>query len=403
MNKIKSVTLVAFVLGSVTTYAAKDSTFQFQNSVRVGYDDNIYQVKNNPQETAFITDIINITGTMTFSDRSEMELYWQPEFRYRFDADPKAVTYQDLYARFSHGFTERMFLELSDRLRYQEKDGQSDLAATVNQNFLENDLLGALSYTLNSVSQVKVGAGYEFRTWDDDAYGEGTGAYAGRANNYDQLKADGSYVRQVQKDTTFAVGGVNFVSHEFEGTRGGYDAVTLYGGVDHNFNPNMLGSAQLGYSFSTVDSVDNTTPGASVSEDTSSPFLQLAMDYTPSERTTYTGSLGYSLTQSENSYYNATDALDMKLGVSHDLTGKISISSALSYVFSMYDSAYSALGLPDSDEQFLRWSLRGSYQINRNNFVDVGYEFSKRDSVEGAIGMQEYSRNRLDFGWRLRF
>lgn len=153
MNKIKSVTLVAFVLGSVTAFAAKDSAFQFQNSVRVGYDDNIYQTKDNTQDTAFITDIINVSGTLTFSDRSELELFWQPEFRYRFDADPKTVTYQDLYGRFSHGFSERVFFELSDRFRYQDKDGRSDLGASVDQNFLENDLMGALSYTLNSVSQ----------------------------------------------------------------------------------------------------------------------------------------------------------------------------------------------------------------------------------------------------------
>lgn len=401
MSKIKSVTLVAFVLGSVTTFAAKDSTFQFQNSVRVGYDDNIYQVKNNPQETAFITDIIDINGTMTFSERSEFELFWRPEFRYRFDADPKLVSYQDLYARFSHGLSQRMFLDLSDRFRYQEKDGKSDLGAnTIDQNFLENDLMGALSYTLNAVSQIKVGAGYEFRTWDDDAYGEGTGIYAGRGNNYDQLKADGSYVRELREDTTHVMGGINYVNHEFEGTRGGYDAVTLYGGADHNFNPNMLGTAQLGYTFSTVDSA---APGVSTSEDTSSPFIQAGLDYTPSERTTYTGSLGYGLTQSENSYYNATEAFDLSLGVRHDLTGKISLSSSLGYIFSMYNSAFSSLGLPDADENYFKWSLRGSYQINRNNFLDAGYEFSMRDSTSGLVGMQEYSRNRLDFGWRLRF
>ena len=296
-----------------------------------------------------------------------------------------------------------MFLDLSDRLRYQEKDGRSDSGQlTVNQNYLENDLMGALSYSLNDVSQIKAGAGYEFRTWDDDEYGEGTGAYAGRANNYDQLKANGSYVHQIRPETTFAMGGINYVNHEYEGTRGGYDAVTAYGGVDHNFNPNMLGTLQLGYSFSSVDSVYT---GTSNSDSTSSPFLQAGLDYDATDRTTFTADLGYSLTASENSYYNASDALNMSLGARHDLTGKISISSTLTYIFSKYDSAYSSLGLPDSDENYLRFALRGSYQINRNNFVDLGYDFAKRDSTSGVAtpGMQEYGRNRIDLGWRLRF
>lgn len=399
MNKIKCITLVAFVLGSATTFAAEDSTFQFQNSVRVGYDDNIYQTRDsNQQETAFITDIANITGTMTFSDRSDLELYWQPEFRYRFDADPKTVTYQDLYARFSHALSQRMFLEISDRFRYQEKDGQSDLRATVNQNYLENDLMGALSYTLNSLSQMKVGGGYEFRTWDDDAYGEGTGVYAGRGNNYDMYKADGSYLRELGKDTTIGSVGINYQDLTYEGARGGFNSTTLYGGVDHNFNPNMLGTAQLGYSFSSVES------GTS-SEDTSAPFLQLGLDHSATDRTTINGSLGYSLTQSQNSIYNATDAFNVSLGVSHDLTGKIRVSSTLRYILSFYDSAYAAAGVPgapaDAEEDFFRFSLRGSYQINRNNFVDLGYEFTLRDS--DSIYLQEYTRNRCDLGWRLRF
>ena len=127
MNKIKYFALIAAVLGSATTFAADESAFQFQNSVRVGYDDNVYAVKNNVTETAFITDIINISGNLNFSDRSEMELFWQPELRYRFDADPELVSYQDLYARLSHALSQRTFLDLSDRFRYQQKDGQSDL------------------------------------------------------------------------------------------------------------------------------------------------------------------------------------------------------------------------------------------------------------------------------------
>ncbi len=400
MNKIKYITLFAFVLGSAATFAAKDSTFEFQNSVRIGYDDNVYQSYNNVQESAFITDIANITGTLTFSDRSDLELYWQPEFRYRFDADPKFISYQDLYARFSHALTQRMFLEISDRFRYQDKDGQSDLYATVDQNFLENDLLGALSYTLNSVSLIRVGGGYEFRTWDDDDYGEGTGAYDGRANNYDMYKADGSYVRELGKETTQGSVGVNYQDLTYDGTRGGFNSTTLYGGVDHNFNPNMLGTAQLGYSFSTVESTSPTT-GVSSSEDTSAPFLQLGMDYSPSGRTTYTGSLGYSLRQSQNSFYNATDAFDISLGIKHDLTGKISLSSTLSLIKSFYDSAYAVNVLPDAEENYFRFGLRGSYQINRNNFVDLGYEFTQRNVDRGS--MLEYTRNRCDLGWRLRF
>jgi len=397
MNRIKCFTLVALALGSATVFAAQDRSFHIQNSVRVGYDDNVYLSDANKQDTAFITDVVNISGELAFSDRSELELYWQPEFRYRLDADPKFITYQDLYARLSHALSQRTFLDLSDRFRYQEKDGQSDLGQTENQNFFENDLMGALSFTLNSKSQIKLGGGYEFRIWDDDDYGEwNPGTRSG--NNYNQLKADGSYVRELKADTTHGMAGVNYLHHEYDGDRGGFDSTTIYGGVDHSFNPNLLGTAQLGYSFSSVESSDGL--GSSSSEDTSAPFLQAGLEYKAAERTSINGSVGYSLSQSQNSIYNASDAFDATLGVRHDLTGAISISSTLSYIFSAYDSKYSSYGLGDAEENYLRFLLRGSYQINRNNFVDIGYQYAFRDPDSPFL--IEYTRNRVDIGWRLR-
>ncbi|MCK5675700.1 MAG: hypothetical protein KAH99_01645, partial [Verrucomicrobia bacterium] len=77
MNRIKSFTLVALALGSATVFAAQDRSFNIQNTVRVGYDDNVYMARDtNKQETAYISDIVNISGKLVFSDRSEMELYW---------------------------------------------------------------------------------------------------------------------------------------------------------------------------------------------------------------------------------------------------------------------------------------------------------------------------------------
>ena len=381
--------LAAMALGSVSSFAGKDSTWHFQNSVRIGHDNNIYQARDgNQEESVFLTDIINISGKMNFSSRSDMTLFWQPEFRYTVDMDPEFASYQDLYAQFNHALSQRTFLTLSDRFRYQAKDGQSDLLVSENQNFLENDLMGALDFTLNAKSQIKAGAGYEFRKWDDSDYGGGT-----INNDFDQIKADGSYVRELHQNTTHGSLGVNYVDHEYNGDRGGFNSTTIYGGVDHNFNPNMLGNLQLGYSFSTVD-------GSSGSSDSSSPFLQAGLEYNPTERTSINGTLGYALRMSQNSYYNASDEFKMGLGLRHDLTGKISLSIALAYVHSIYDSSYASSVLPDAKEDYISLPLRASYQINRNNFVDIGYAFSQR--ATDSAGISEYTRSRFDFGWRLR-
>ena len=404
MSKGKICLLLALSMVSVSAFSAKERSFHVQNSVRVGYDDNVYQ-SSKKVDTAFITDIINVSGKLTFSSRSDMLLYWQPEFRYRIDADPKFITYQDLYARFNHAVSQRTFIKVSDRLRYQDKDGQSDLGQTQNQNYWENDLMGSVDYTINAVSHATLGAGYEFRLWDDDGYGQWqswdpvalTGGTGG--NNYNQFRANGSYVRELRPNTTSGVLDLNYMDHSYDGSRGGFNSTTISAGVDQNFNANVIGTARLGYSFSKVDN------GAG-SSNTSSPYLQAGLEVNPTERTSFTGNLGYSLKQSQNSYYNAQDSFNLGLGVRHDLTGKISLSSSLSYTYSLYDGDYESeygnnSNIGDAKENYFTFSLRGSYQLNRNNFLDAGYQFSTRSSDSDIL--TEFDRNLVDIGWRLRF
>jgi len=386
MSKGKIHLLVALSLVSATTFAAKNSAIRFQNTVRVGYDDNVYQ-QNNKEGSGFITDIINLTGEMTFSSRSDLMLYWQPELRYRFDADPKTITYQDLYGRFNHAISQRVFLQVSDRFRYQEKDGQAGQTKTTNQNYFENDLMGALDFTVNALSQIKLGGGYELRRWDDNRYGKTFG------NDYDQFTADGSYLRELSPNKTTGLAGVNYVDHSYEGSRGGYNSTTIYGGVDQNFSANVTGNARLGYSFSTMD--------GTVSSDTSAPYLQLGLGISPTARTSFTGSLGYSLYRSENSIYNAQDRFNLGLGVEHDLTGKLTLSSHVGYTLSLYNGDYArTLGFGDAQDDYYTFAVRASYQINRNNFVDAGYSLQYRTS--DSVLLPEYDRNQFDLGWRVR-
>jgi hypothetical protein len=169
-------------LGSVSAFAAKEHSIRFQNSIRAGYDDNVYQNKDE-EGSAFITDIVNITGKLTFSSRSDLLLYWQPEFRYRLDADPKDVMYQDLYGRYSHALSQRVYFQASDRFRYQDKDAGADTGLDrENQNYLENDTMGSLDFVLGALTSLKIGAGYEFRTWEDKDYGKGDWN-----NDYDKI------------------------------------------------------------------------------------------------------------------------------------------------------------------------------------------------------------------------
>ncbi len=381
--------LVTCMLAAGAVFAAQERTLKVQNNVRVGYDDNV-GLSASKESSAFITDVLNISGTFNFSSRTDALLYWQPEFQFRFDADEETVSYQDLYGRLSHAVSQRAFLELSDRVRYQERDGQSTGAGPgTNQNFFENELQSSVDYTVNDVSSVKVAGGYEIRRWDN-------GALAAR-NDYDQYSANGHYVRELASDTTMGVVGASYSDLSYDGVRGGFDSISVFGGVDHTFSPNLSGNARLGYTSSNIESDSGDS-------DTTSPYALAGLQYQPTERTSLNSSLEYSLTSSENAFFNAQDRLKLALGLRHDITGKISVASSLAYTYSQFDSAYAnttaGAGVADATENFVTLSVRGMYQINRNNFVELGYSFSDRQGDSALLA--EYDRTRVDLGWRLR-
>lgn len=385
--------LVAAVASSAM--AQQEHVIRVQNNVRVGYDDNVY-LNANEVESAFITDILNISGKLNFSGRTDAVFSYQPEVRYLFDGEPSTSTYHDLYGQLNHALSTQVFMTLSDRARYQMRDAQDGQVSQTDANYFENDLKGALDITVSELYNVKLGGGYQMRLWDDDNYGEWNSITMSGGNNFDEYDASASVIRDLNDSLTKAMVGVDYSNLEYDGGRGGYDAVVVMGGADHIFSQYMTGFGRVG---ATMASVDNM----SGSEDTTSPYFNVGMDYNPTDKTSFNTSAGYSIYRSQNSFYNSQDRLNVGVGVSHDLTSKISIASSLSYFMGWYDSTVAingaATGL-DVQDSTVQWSVRGSYQINRNNFVELGYQFTDRSIDAGLV--TDYQRNRVDLGWRLR-
>ena len=91
-----------------TADGASSKSFIYSNYLRFGHDDNLYQRSEDAGvvETFYISDLFNLSGIMNFSNGSELLLYWQPEIRYRFDAEEKTLFLQDLYASYTKMLTQ---------------------------------------------------------------------------------------------------------------------------------------------------------------------------------------------------------------------------------------------------------------------------------------------------------
>ncbi len=367
-------------------FAEQERVVRVQNFLRFGYDDNIYQ-NSDDDGSAYIKDSLNLSANLNFSERSDAVLSYQPELQYRFDADPEVVSLHDAYGKLNHAMSERVFLTVSDRLRYQIRDAQEGDVSKTDANYLNNALLGAVDVTLSSVSSLKVGGGYEMRLWDDDDYGKGTAN-----NNFDQYTANLSLFRELKKDTTKGMVGVNYSKTEYEGKRGNFDVTTLMTGADHMFNPSAKGFGRVGVSSTSVDSYGS-------SDDSATPYLSAGLNYAATEQTSFNGNISYSATRAQNSTYNSQDQLKMGLGVRHAVTAKISVVGTASYIQSDYDADSSTVAA-DAEDDWVQFSVRGSYEINRNNFVELGYEFTDRSTDVGTLS--DFDRNRIDLGWRLR-
>ncbi len=382
---------IAAMLVAVSAFSEQERVIRIQNYLRFGVDDNIY-LNSGKVDSPEIIDVLNISGKFNFSSRSDAVFSYQPEVRYRFDGDPKTITFHDLYGKLSHAMSQRTFLTLSDRLRYQQRDAQAGTVASTDDHYLNNDLLGAVSITMSSVDSVKIGGGYEFRTWDDANYGKTLG------NDFDEYKTSLSYFRVLRPEVTTGMLGVDYNKTEYEGTRGSLEAVSLMTGADHTFNPNVTSFGRIGATMSTTDT-------SASSNDSTTPYVDAGIDYNPSERTTLNGNIGYSVFRANNSLYNSQNRLKLGVGARHDITAKISIAAMLSYVMSEYkgETAVPGYGLANIDvnDDSLMINLRGSYQINRNNFVEIGYEYTDR-SIDTTGYLNEWDRNRFDIGWRLR-
>ena len=101
------------------------------------------------------------------------------------------------------------------------------------------------------------------------------------------------------------------------------------------------------------------------------------------ERTRLSSSFSHSLRYTTTSLYNAEIRNDWLIALSHDLTAKINLAISYSYIDANYESDFSKRLLSKSEEdkedESTVLNIRTEYQINRNHFVEVGYQGRSRN------------------------
>lgn len=393
MKKIIYTFFGTFVCVSMLQAATSDS-FTFSNYIRFGYDDNIYQETNNEEESFYISDILNLSGKVQFSNRAELLLYWQPEIRYRFEAEEKALFLQDLYAKYINAINQSSKIQITDRYRYSELDANQS-GDNASKEYAENDLKGSYNNQLNERNSINLSAGFTTRRNENDS------SVYSQTRDFDRYNLSGIISRNLDRDKRTVSLGYIFSEHEIENNAGGIESGTLFLGYDRIFNPQLLGSIQLGYTDAEIEQ-KNGNSNLSVTSDSSNPYFEIGFNYDLSERTSVSSSFNHSLRYSTTSTYNAEERSDWLIALSHDLTAKINLNVSFSYVKADYESDFlrEITTTPGDEDESTILNIRADYQINRNHFVELGYQGRSRNTEVLADG--DYDRNRIYFGWKLQ-
>ncbi len=393
MKKIIYTFFGTFVCVSMLQAATSDS-FTFSNYIRFGYDDNIYQETNNEEESSYISDILNLSGKVQFSNRAELLLYWQPEIRYRFEAEEKALFLQDLYAKYINAINQSSKIQITDRYRYSELDANQS-GDNASKEYAENDLKGSYNNQLNERNSINLSAGFTTRRNENDS------SVYSQTRDFDRYNLSGIISRNLDRDKRTVSLGYIFSEHEIENNAGGIESGTLFLGYDRIFNPQLLGSIQLGYTDAEIEQ-KNGNSNLSVTSDSSNPYFEIGFNYDLSERTSLSSSFNHSLRYSTSSAYNAEERSDWLIALSHDLTAKINLNVSFSYVKADYESDFlrEITTTPGDEDESTILNIRADYQINRNHFVELGYQGRSRNTEVLADG--DYDRNRIYFGWKLQ-
>jgi opacity protein-like surface antigen len=419
MKSMMGVIVAAGLVAGGAAWAAEgQSPFHVENTLRVGYDDNVTYVDRNSanevKDSFYITEEISLSLDHVYDSgflgiRYRPSLTWYEELYEDDHTDWSHV----LDATWSQQLSRRLTLSLQDMLYFYDRADVVDADGALRQpnySYFYNSAVASLNVMLTPKARISGTGRYQVMQYDDDVIS--------LRDDFDIMAAGLSFGLQVGKSATVFVDGAyedisydNALAQSSEAVyTPGYTgaAITqvpdrsaqMYSiglGLENTFSPNLMGRIRAGYSAKDMD-------GANVADD-DSPYGELSLTIAPAPTTRLTLGAGYSMYQSGLTTYANQQRTTLTANLAHDLTAKITLSLIGQYYMSDYDSESSVelvdeASVEDGSESAITAGARVSYAVTRNNFVDVGYTYTLFDS--DFAGRGEIERNRVDVGWRIR-
>ncbi len=410
MNAVCAVVLV--LLATVWTASAeKPRNLTVENSLRLGFDDNVYLSSSNEEDSFRITDELALTGDLRLENtylslRYRAGLTWydnRPDNDTEWSHQVNFLWNQTLSRRFSLG--------VLDAFSYQDRPELINEDGTIRRSdssYAYNSLNATLATILSAKTRLDLSGRSQMLRYDEERLAE--------VEDYDIYGAGATLRSQVAKETA-AFMDLRYESLEYTDSASlalspvllpgsaevsqvtvpdrGADTTSAGAGVEHTFNPNLIGMARAGLTYKEYDAAN--------SDNDSAPYGELSLTMLPSPATRVTLGAAYSLFQSSVSTYANQERTALTLKVGHDLAAKVQVSVAASFVNSDYEAADTVDTVAedtatDGNEEALTLATRLTYRVNRTNWLEAGWSLSDLSSDVRS----DYQRNIYDIAWRVR-
>lgn len=410
-SKLGMIVAVGILAGTAAGAAEGQNPFHVENSLRVGFDDNVTYAADDKIDSFYITDEIQLSLDNVY-ETGFLGLRYRPSVTW-FEGleDDKADWTHAADITWNQQLSRTVSLTLQDAFMYYDRSDIVDADGALRQanyGYTYNSAVGGIGVVLTPKARLNATVRSQMLMYDDELLAN--------REDYDIMAGGLSLGYQVGKQSTLFVDG-SYEDMAYDGSGAvqevfvpGYsetviqevpnrDAQTLSIGLGYEnvFSPNLLGRVRAGYSSKDLDA-------ANVGND-DSPYGEISVTITPMPTTRLTLGAGYSMYQSGVATFASQRRTTLSAVLAHDITSKITLSLVGQYYQSDYD-AETSVDLVDQNlvrngtEDVMSAALRASYRVNRNNYVDAGYTYSQFES--DFAGRVNSERNRVDLGWRIR-
>lgn len=386
--------LVLAMLQGVAQAREGAKPYQILNRLRVEYDDNIYQEEKDQNSSFKFIEEVELRVSFNL-ENTFVGLRYRPSFIYWENRDPdKSDFNHEMDFVLNQRFTPRLSLSLLDTLRRGELPELIDGNIVVREkdDFWYNTANATLGYLFRPQTKLEVAGRYVMLRYDDETVSD--------TEDFDLLVGGLTLRQQIVPETT-VIGDLRVEQVDYEGPDRGSKSFFAGLGLEQMFSPNLLGSVRGGYQGKEFNKSELGSQ--------STPYGDLALTFLPSPATRITAGAQYSMFETDLYPFASQDRAQIFGSVAYDITARVALYLSAAYTMSDYDASQAVEDdlVQSGDDNYLQFSSRVTYKVNRSNWIEAGWQYVDFESGVKTVAGDQYrasfERNRLDLGWKTQF